>query len=155
MAVTEQTLQEAFRDAFRALNRFEDLDVTINDWSVLDIATVNAPYIIIENSDDWESLQQTTTTTNNYRLPFTLFVKLAADNWKTALDNFRDVRQAVIDACADTGRSAFGNAGVQVTRLRPEGPMGYVYPNDIDPEQVPYATPLFLSQRIIAEVNEF
>ncbi len=155
MAVTEKTIQEAFQTALRALSNFADADVTINDWSVLDGSVDNAPYVIIENADDWDSVQQTVTAVDNMRIPFTLVVKLAADTWKTALDNFRDARQAIKDCFQGTGRSAFGYAGVYIPRIRPDGPVGYIYSPDVDPEQQPYATPLFISQRMIAEVEEF
>jgi len=155
MAVSELTIQEAFQSALQALSRFEDSDVVINSWEVLDQSTDNAPYVIIENSDDWDSLQETVTVTNNYRLPFTLVVKLAADTWTIAMNNFRDTRQAIIDAFTGSGRSAFGQAGVYVQRIRPDGPIGYIYSPDVDPEQQPYATPLFVSQRIIADIVQF
>ncbi len=156
MAVSEQTIQEAFQTALQALVDFADASVTINDWSVLDGATENAPYVIIENSDDWDALQETVTGVDNWHIPFTLAVKLASDTWETALNNFRDTRQNIITAFrTGNARSAFGQAGVYIPRLRPDGPVGYIYSPDVDPEQQPYATPLFISQRIVAEVLEF
>ena len=157
MAVSEKTIQEAFQTILQALSIFEDNDVVINDWSVLDISTDNAPYVIIENSDDWSSRRDNVTATDDWRIPFTLAVKLGAETWKTALDNFRDARQAILDTMnADgTARSAGGQAGVDIQVIRPDGPKGYIYSPDVDPEQQPYATPLFVSQRMILEVKEF
>src|SRR3990172_3587395 len=155
MAVSEQTIQEAFQSALQALSRFEDSDIVINNFEVLAQSPDTAPYVIIENSDDWESLQETVTVTNNSRLPFTLVVKLAADTWTVAMNNFRDTRQAIKDAFTGSGRSAFGQDGVYVQRIRPDGPIGYIYSPDVDPDQQPYATPLFVSQRIIADIVQF
>jgi hypothetical protein len=156
MAVSEQTIQEAFADALRDLKEFEDADVTINDWSRLDDSMDDAPYVIIENSDDFDSRRETTTATDDFNIPMVLAVKLGADTWKEAMDGFRDARQAILDMVnSDNGRSAFGQVGVYVDRVRPDGPIGYIYPPDVDQEQLAYATPLFVSQRIIAQIKEF
>jgi hypothetical protein len=153
MAVSESTVQTALQTALRAMSDFADTDVTINDWGVLDGSNANAPYAVIENSDDFESRQDTQTATNNWNIPVNIFVRLAADTWATALNSFRDTRQNVLDA-ANTGtvRSASGQAGIDIKTITPEGKIGYIYDAAADPE---YATPQFIVQRMIFHCEEF
>jgi len=156
MAVSEETIQEALQAGFQAMSAFADADVVINNWDILDNSVENAPYVIIENADGFVSMQDTVIARNDFVIPFTLVVKLGADSWTTALLSFRDTRQAVIDAMnTGTLRTAGGQAGINIRRVRNDGPIGYIYPPYVTPEEAAESTPLFVSQRLVAECEEF
>jgi hypothetical protein len=103
--MSEATIQLGIQAALRAMSEFEDADIVINDWSVLDQSSSAAPYVIIENADDFTSRQDTVTPVTRWEIPLTLIERF--DDWQPALDNLRTRRQAIIDKInSDDIRSA-------------------------------------------------
>ena len=158
MAVSEQTIQEAIQDALQAMSEFSDSDITINSWTFLDNSTQAGPFVVIENSDNFVSRQQTVTAINNFEIPFTLFDAVDAVNDATTLNSFRDHRQAILDACNTEGgtvRTAGGLAGIMITEIRNDGPITPWFDPTIPTEQLPWASPLYLYQRMLLSCEEF
>lgn len=151
-AHTETTIQAAIQTAFQAMDEFADADVIINDWDVLDQSSANAPYALIENSDDFESRQDTQTPENKWYIPANIIVRWI--DWKTSYDALRVLRDAVIAKInSDTVRAAGGLAGVNLRTIRNDGKQYYIYdPYASNPEE---SLPIFLAHRLILEVEEF
>lgn len=155
---TQKTIQEAIQDGLQAMTDFDDADVTINDWDVLDQGIGASPYCIIQNADDWASEQQTMTATGTWNIPVDLVVKVDIQTWSTALNAFRDTLDNIITAVNSTTgtiRSAGNTAGVDIKRVRPAGGIGYIYDRYIPPEQQNEATPAFVYQTLIFETELF
>jgi hypothetical protein len=155
MAVSEQTIQEAFQDALQTLKNFSESDVTINSWAFVDQSTQAGPYVVIVTADHFRAKQDTQTATNNYDIPFELWVAVDASSDAVTLNNFRDHRQAILDACAGTVRSAGGQAGVNITEVRNETNITPWFDPSVPSDQLAYASPLFLFQRMVLVVEEF
>ncbi len=152
--MSEKAIQEAMQDAFQAMAAFGDADVVINDWTILDQSSLNGPYVIIENSDEWGSTQDTSQEINLWHIPFILIERFI--EWSTTLDAFRDSRQAIVDAVnAGTFRSAGGTSGVNIRNIRPGGDIDYLYDQYIEPGMQANMLPVFVVQTIIAEVEEY
>jgi len=154
MAVSEQTIQEAIQDTIQALAAFADDSVVINDWTILDGSLSGSPFVIIVNADEFDSTQDNSAGADNFTIKLWLIESLSNTSWKDAYDNFRDHRQAIITAMKDGARSP-GGAGVDVRRVRSDGPIGFIYPVGIDPEHQPDALPDYVAQYIALEVEEF
>ena len=95
MAVTEKAVQESFQGYFQGLDSYASADVTINDYSVLEDPRDGGPFIVIENSDDFDSLQENYSPENQYNINLLLLVPFTTD--ASAMNNFRDYRQEIID----------------------------------------------------------
>lgn len=148
--MSEYTIQQGIQTFIQSMSEFADADVVINDWSLLDQSTTLAPYVIIENSDDFKTMWRTKSAEASWNIPITLLE--AFSDWKTTLDNFRTRRQAILDAF-DTSPGAV--PGLTVDTIRNDGAIGQVYAAYMTPEQAANALPVFLSQRIILEAQEF
>ncbi len=152
---TEKQLQEAIQTTIQALDFFDDLDVVINDWEILDQPSQQAPYVVIQNSDEFTARQDTATQTTRYTIKGWLVVELASRSWKDAYDELRDVRQAIGDAFVGSARSAGGLAGVMITAVHSLSDIGFIYAQGVDPEIQPDAIPQFLTQMLGFDVEQF
>ncbi len=152
--MSEQTIQEDIQDTIQAMSQFSSTDVVINDWSILDGEVVAAPYIIIENSDQVVSRQDVKTANTRWDIPITLIVQFV--DWTASLNEFRNRRQALINQFngTDDYRSA-GTSATTANVIRSDGPIDYIYDVYGDPEIVQEAEPVFISQRILFEFEEF
>ena len=152
--MSEANIQSGIKTALQAMTEFEDADIVVNDWGILDQSSLSAPYVIIEDADDFTSDQDTETPKNLWSMPITLIERFT--DWTTTLNNLRTRRQAIIDKInSGTVRSAGGLAGTNLRRVRNDGPIGRIYPAYIPEGQAQDALPAFLSQRIILEVEAF
>lgn len=147
--MTEKTVAEAVQDVLQAIATFEDADVTINDWSVLDQPTTNAPYAIVETADDFGVTYISSEEVYRWSIPVTIIEQF--QDWDTSLTAFRDTRQLVIDALGVGG----GVVGLAVRAIRSSGPVGYIYPAYTQVEFTADAIPIFVTQRIIVDCEEF
>lgn len=155
MSVTELQLQEGVQQVLRDMDVLAPQSIVINDWSVLDNSLAMSPYVIIENSDTFASVQDTVSPVTTYVLRLWLLVALANTDWKTASDSFRDIRQMIVDMFNSGGRALGGIDSINVRRVVELTPIGQLYPPDIDPELVPQATPDYIAQYIGLEVELF
>lgn len=148
--MTEKTIQEAIQAVLLATSTFDAGDVTINDWGVLDNPTAKAPYVVIETADEFESLFRVDADENTYQVILNLVVRFL--DWDTSKTSFRDMREIVRAALADPANAT---SGLAVRAVRSGGPIDPVYETYADADIQPDALPAFLSQRIIAECQEF
>ena len=150
--MSEATLQTDLQREFLTLTSlFSAGDVTINDWNVLDGPNENAPYIIIENSDDVAIATIQTSPSRLWMIPFTLFVRFL--DWGTSEAAFAAARQPVLDHMVNRAyEAASGGLNFGIRSIRSGGPIGYVYDRYVENE--PESLPVFLSQRLIVEIAE-
>ena len=145
---SEAAIQSGIQTAIKAMTEFADADVVVNDWSLLDQPGNNAPYVIIQTADDFDSQQDTVSPQNEYHVILTL-VEIF-ENWKTTLDNLCTHRQAIIDKInTTTVRSAGGLDGVRVRRVRNNGQVDYLFQNAED------TLPIYAMQEIVLEVEDY
>ena len=152
--MSEYTVQQGIQTAIRAMDEFADADVVINDWGILDQSSANAPYVLIENSDDFNAEQDTQEPVTVWSIPVNLIE--AFSDWDTTLNNFRTRRQAIIDKInSGTVRSAGGLDATNVRRVYNDGPIYHIEDKSLSDEQAREALPVFIGQRIILETEEF
>ena len=150
--MSEAILQADLQREFLTLSSlFSAGDVTINDWDVLDGPRENAPYIIIENSDDFAIATIQTSPSSLWFIPFSLFVSFL--DWNTSEANFTTTRQPVLDQLVNKAyAAASGNLNFGIRSVRSGSPIGYVYDRYV--EEDAESLPVFLSQRFIVEIAE-
>lgn len=153
--MSEATIQSGIQAVIQAMTEFSDGDVVINDWSILDQGNSAAPYVIIENADEFVSRQDAPSDQTTWQIKITLIEKFI--DWDTTLNYFRTRRQAIIDKinAVGTARSAGGLAATTIDVVRSGGPIGYIYNRYIPDDQLAEAMPDFISQLIILETEEF
>ncbi len=155
--MSEKAIQEGMQTVMLSMGAFTGGDVVINDTTILDGSSTGAPYVIIWNSDNFIARQDTVTPTELWEIPFTLYERWL--DWKSALNGMRDTRQAIIDKFDEVGvaRAAGAASGLlaQINVIRADGPIGEVYPRYATPAQDAEANPVYLAQRMIAEVEEW
>jgi len=150
--MSELSIQEKIQSVIQALTLFEDADVVINDWSIFDRPSIEAPYVLIEDSDDFDGFQRVVTPETTWGIPINLVERFT--DWKETYDNFRARRQAVLDAFNGTG-DARGDPGLDVQRIRNDSPITPYYDKLVPAELQAEALPIFVMQRIILECQEF
>ena len=150
--MSEQAIQEKIQTVIQGLAIFEDADVVINDWSIFDRPNIEAPYVLIEVSDEFESVQEVMTPENRWAVPINLVEKFI--DWNETYNNFRDRRQAIIDAFNGTG-SARADSGLNIERIYNDGEITPYFDKTIDAKFQAEALPVFIMQRIIMEGLEF
>ena len=152
--MSESSIQTGLQAAIQSMFEFADADVVINDWSILDNSNANAPYVIIENADEFTSRQDVMTPVTKWSEKITLIEKF--EDWDTTLNGLRTRRQAIIDKI-NTGeaRSAGVLEAVTIDEISSGGPIGYIYNRYIPDEQINEELPAFLSQLIILACEEY
>jgi hypothetical protein len=150
--MSEAILQADLQREFLTLTSlFSAGDVTINDWDVLDGPRANAPYIIIENSDDFAIATIQTSPSSLWFVPFSLFAAFL--DWNTSEANFAVTRQPVLDHLTNKAyAAASGNLNFGIRSIRAGSPIGYVYDRYV--EEDTESLPVFLSQRFVVEIAE-
>lgn len=150
--MSEQTVQEGIRDTLISMDEFNSNAAVIEDWSVLDGPISNAPYGIIEVSDELTARQDASSEETIWSIPLTLLVEF--DGMESSRLALRDLRQAVIDKfnTVGTARSAGGLAATDIREIRTAGPIGYRYLtyNEYQNDELPTYT----QQQLILEVRE-
>lgn len=150
--MSEATLQADLQREFLTLTSlFSAGDVTINDWDVLDGPIENAPYIIVENSDDFAIAAVQTSPSRLWMIPFRMFVRFL--DWGTSEVAFAAARQPVLDLLVNKAYAAgSGNLNFGIRSIRSGSPIGYVYDRYVENDAE--SLPAFLSQRLIVEIAE-
>lgn len=151
---SESAIQSGIATWIRAMSEFADADVVINDWSVLDKESANAPYVIISDADSFRVNLDANDDTGSWDEVVTLCEWFT--DWPTTLNNFRTRRQAIIDAARSSNAgSAGGIAGVRIAEIRAEGgiiPYNPIYNRQ---EYNPEVLPRYLIQHMIFACEEF
>lgn len=140
---TELELQEALADVLRSMTYFEDNDVSINDWGVLDDEKVKAPFAIVQTADDFES---TDTYADTTRFVLVAYVFIEFVDWQTSLNEMRDVRQNVLTTMNTGSNRALSIDSVRVERIFALSGVEPYYDPTLESSQIPYADPLYLFQ---------
>jgi len=152
--MTEKSVQEGIQTSLRSMSEFADADIVINDWTILDNSTSKAPYVLIENADEFDSRQDSVTANTRWQVKITLIEVFT--KWSTTLNNLRTRRQAIIDKinAVGTARSA-GQTATTIDRVYSLGPIGYIYDSYIPEDQIEEALPAYVTQAIGLDVEEF
>ena len=149
---TELDLQLKIQGVIQGLSIFADADIVINDWTIFDRPNIEAPYVLITTSDDFESKQDTMTPQTRWAIPIVLVERF--EDWKTTYDNFQARRQAIIDVFNGVGDERSGS-GVNIGVVLADAPITDFYDKAIDPQLFAEALPAFIMQRLILETNLF
>jgi len=152
--MSEATIKTGLATAIRAMSEFATADVVLDDWSVLDLPSSNAPYAIIETSDDFVSRQDTMEPVTRWEIPITLIVEFV--DWSSSMVELGTLRQALIDKInTDDIRSAGGLEGVTIDELRSSSPVTPMYDQYLSQEEASDSEPTYLGQRIVAISEEY
>jgi hypothetical protein len=142
----------AMKATFRAMSDFQDADVVIGDYGILDGPLDNAPYILIEKGG-FTSSQQTQTPNTDWEIPTLLIVRFV--DWPTSIVDLMTREQAIIDRFNVVGSNRSPGAVSAVTinahTIRSDGEFLPLYDKFAD---TTVSLPDYLTQRIIFEVNE-
>lgn len=155
--MSEKAIQEGLQDIFQALAGYENADVVINDWGVLDGEIVKAPYVIIGNANIFTGRQDAQTANTRWDVEVYLFIGFPpGSTWKAVLDDFRDKRQTLLDTMnSSDNRSANGIESVTIDVVRQGAPVEYWYDPSTPPDMLASSTPLFVYQMMIFEAEEY
>lgn len=154
--MSEETIEEGIQNILQTMADFSAGDVGIEEWTILDRSTQNAPFVIIEISDDFVSRQDAPAQGETWQIPANLYTRFT--DWATSKTEFRDTRQNIIDTFNTQG-STNRAAGVtdkmtDIQEIRGEGPIGYWYRKYEDDDEEPVSDPVFVHQVIIFETFE-
>lgn len=149
--MSESSVQSGLQTILQATTQLADASVTINDWRVLDGAFTASPWAVIQNADEFSAPQEINTP-KTWHEQVTLMQAFV--DWPTAMNAFRDLRQAVLDQIdSGNGRSIGGTAGMHVKDIRAGSPIRPFYAIDtVDPNE---AEPIGLEQVLIFVCEEF
>jgi len=148
---TELQIQNGMKASILGITKYFDAGTAvINEDTFLDESIYRMPAVNILNSDEFISRQDTTTATGSYSTIVLLYIEFT--DWKTSQNQFRDVRQAIIDEfnTVGTARSAGGLDGVTINQISSGGPIIGISWNDND-----QTLPVYLMQPLVFEVELF
>jgi hypothetical protein len=153
--MSEILIQEGIQDVIQAMDEFSNADVVINDYAPFDFSSLEAPYVIIENSDEMESTQDGFSPNTTWNIQIILIERFI--DWETTQNNFRTRRQAIIDEFNSEGnaRSAGGLEATNIKSIRTGTPVLEWYDPMLAENQRTNALPVFLFQRLILVTEEF
>lgn len=147
--MNESTVMSALKTLLQGMANFANADVTICDWSILDGAVTNAPYAIIEPSDNFEMRFRVETPEITWEPYITIYE--AFTDWGTTLAALQALREAVLTAI----QAGTGTLGLTLRYLRSAQPISQVYQVYTDPQDTPEALPVFLAAKIAVGLEEF
>lgn len=153
--MSEATLAAALVAELQAVSVFSADDVTDNDWSVLDSSVLEAPFAIVEVADTFVSRRDVTTAETSYEIGVRIFERFI--DWDTTAVALRATRDAILTYFNAVGDSrAFSQTGaIDVTEIRSGSPIEPYYDRYQDADEEQESLPIFLSQLIIFEVQEY
>lgn len=154
----EADLMSGLQGVLQGMAEFSAPDVVVNNWTVLDQAgaAADAPFAILMTADSFESRMDTAVSQDTWQLPVRFYV--AFDDWASALTAYRNLRDAVLATFNDpatNARSLGGIEGVSVNVIRADGPVTPYYLVYTPSDQVPEATPSWLYQDVVFELETF
>ena len=153
--MSEKTVMEGLQTLILAMAEFSSGDVVINDWDVLDGEMAQSPFVIISNSDNFIARKDTASAVTKWEIKVTLYQEFK-ENWKDAYNSFRTNRQALIDTMNITdNRSADGISGVTIDEIRPGSPLQIWVDPGTPADLQGTVMPLFISQELIFDTEEF
>jgi len=151
--MSELAIIQNLQDVIQALAEFDEADVVINDYGVLDQSLSLAPYVIFETSDDFDISNVGPSMLGVWSIPAVLVVKF--DGWDNAQNDLLSMRQKIIDAMGGGSAASASTDGLLVRRIYSGSPLQPLYASTMSEEQARAAGPVYLTQRIIFECEEF
>ena len=150
--MSETTIQASIQSKLRALPEFNDDDVVIADWSMLDGPIASAPYARIMPADDFTWRQDTREVIVSWTIPVVLYVEFF--QWAGSYAEMVTLRQAVLNAFDGDDSSLDASGYAMLTQMSAGTPIGYYYPPYISDQNDPEALPMALFQVIAFAVQE-
>lgn len=157
--MSEATIQSALQTLFQGMSEFDNADVVINDWRLLDGSIQAAPFVIIESTDEISSIQRNQYAATTYNIKVYLFE--AFTFWKETLDNFTTRRDAILTLFNDssTGNRAAGSVNgasvsIDIEEIRTASGIDPWYTHYVSPQDAANATPNYLWQLLIFRTRE-
>ena len=123
--MTEKAIAEGIQTTLQSMSDFSAGDVAIEEWTILDGSTQNAPYVIIEVSDDFVARQEAPSEGTVWQIPANLYTRFI--DWPTSKTAFRDTRQAIIDKFNEASDNR--SAGIAGNFIRQQIAMRYPFEN--------------------------
>jgi len=149
--MSEKSIAEALQDTFQALETYENADVVINDWSILNRSFLCAPFIHIETAGEFEARKDTYNDQTTWNIPVTLLVRYK--NNEDAYNDFRKYRQEILNTMNTDGNRSAGLNAVTIDIIYSDGGIDGVFNKEVqNPE---YAIPDLIAQRMIFVAEEF
>jgi len=148
-AIIQADLQ---RELLRLTTTFSFGDVTIDNWSVLDGSSQNAPYAIIETADDTILTDIQSDSSGVMQIPFWIFVVFS--DWGSSASELGVLRDTIVAALrkVENYQAASAALGWGLRTIKSGSPVGEYY-NKYD-ENLSENIPVFRTQLIILEVEE-
>lgn len=150
--MTEAARLTSIQSSLQSMDAFENAEVVINDNSVLDKDSSGyGNYAVVYSSDGFSSMQETKTPQTRWDIPVMIVVPF--DDWKTSLDAFTTLRDAVLTEFNSTSEANRCGAGVYISEIRADSPIEGIFDAFIDFDQD--SVPDYLSQRMIFVTEEY
>lgn len=150
MPVSESTVQTYLRDRLQDLSVFKNGTVVINQWDALGRAAARANWVVIGNADDFE-VDMSVAVVSPTKYVVQLFVGVPFVDWTRTSNQFRDVRQAIIDNFAT--EPVLGSDDAFVTMVANAGVISEMYNPYLTDEQLREALPDFVTQQLAVTVK--
>lgn len=152
--MSEIAIITSIKDSLISMDEFSSATVVVNDNSVLDgggSAIAGKVYAIIYTSDDFRSTQETITEEMEWSIP--VMIVVAFDDWKSSLDAFITIRQAVLDEFNSKSEANRVSDGTYISEIRSETPVEGIFDafTDFSEDSIPD----YLAQRLIFATKEF
>lgn len=157
--MNEKDIQEAVQDTLQSMSEFDDAEVVINDWHVVDMARDTGRRIVIKTADSFESTQDSQSGIDRLTVLVGLFEPFQQSNygWKPTMDNFRDGREAIVEKFRDGFRSPASSATrtVTINTISNDGPIVPYYDQYVPEEYEQEQLPVYLYQWLAMDVEEY
>lgn len=148
----DSTLLTQLQAQLRTLTpTFSTTDVVINDWSILDGPSSNAPYALIETPDEIEILEiESDAQYTLVAIPLYLIVRFL--DWTTSKNDFLSLRTTVLNHLSSPGDFAKnqGQLGAIIRKIRSGSDVIGIY--DRYEENERESLPVFLTQQLLIDV---
>lgn len=152
--MSEATTQAFLQTKLRTMDEFASGDVVINDWTVLDASSLNAPYARIETGHDFRQRQDAMDGVRiDWSIPVVIVVRFV--DWGTSYTEMGTLRQAILDLFIDGNRAINPGMAHFITEIRNGTQIEPIYDPYIPTEAIAEAEPVFLAQALIFEVEEW
>ncbi len=150
---TEKQLQIGIRDTLLEIDEyFDKKTVGINDSVYLDQSMDKMPGFNIITADDIVSRQDAKTGTGTWLIIGLLYIGF--EDWDVSYNQFRDVRQAIIDKFNEVGTARATGAptdGINLHEIRTGSPIEPIMYDPADTQ----GTPVYLTQVLLFDIEVY
>lgn len=153
----EASILAGIQTIIQSMAEFDNADVVINDWSVMDqlAAKAKAPYVVIQTAHEFYSTMETQPFVQWF-IPVVLIE--AFTDWEETLNNLSTRRDALLVKFNEVGsaaRAAGGIDGVNIRRITSNGPIYPEYNPYLTDEELREAQPEYLVQGLTFETEYY